>query len=615
MKQRWFTLMLVVAVVAAMVGVGPVGVVEAAPEDGTYQTPPLQQGWDSTALITVNDQWAGVPGIIGYRGDGLTSATGVDPQTILADGSGTPVDVIANQLNPNTLTDGGVAEFNIPNPVVALQGSGTADAPFLLLHVNTTGYTNIRVRYTLRDIDGSTDNAVQPIALQYRAGSSGAFTNVPAAYVADATTGPSLATLTTAVDIILPDVVDNQAQIQLRIITTNAVGNDEWVGVDSIQVTGNLLTYHSVTVDGTVNTTTEWDAVTEKIGTASTLSYYVTWDDSSLYVGMIGGDTNNDKYNLLIDTDPYDTGASNAGTQNEYCGATFGADGKPDYAIQKYPGGYDRSRAVSGSWSSWSPSGGTTTTNAVNQVEFRVAWFDLGMAGNRSAPLGLYLYTCNSSNRVWSAWPPSNLQWTGNVQDLTTRVYFHTTDSGRNPRTYAQQRGDQTQFNANGSFSLLNGFAQINITSGGGSGCTFRVDVRGNAAADSTNSAVRRLYNLTPTGCTPTADITLRYLDGTVYEDVSELNGATEASLNLYRWNGSSWDSIAPDARDTTINTVTRNGVTSFSPWTFGSAGPTSVTLTSLDAQPQSNDLWLGAGLLLGVVLLLIGWQMQRRRA
>ena len=66
-----------------------------------------------------------------------------------------------------------------------------------MISVNTTGLTNIHVAYNLRDIDGSADNAFQQVALQYRLASSGSFTNLPAGYVADATDGPSLATLVT----------------------------------------------------------------------------------------------------------------------------------------------------------------------------------------------------------------------------------------------------------------------------------------------------------------------------------------------------------------------------------------------------------------------------------
>src|SRR6266540_603332 len=124
--------------VVLLLGVSP------ATADTSAQALPFAQNWTTTGLITTSDDWSGVPGVIGYRGDALTSATGVDPQTVVADGTSTPVDVNANRSDPNTFTTGGVSEFDgIANPVVALQGSSTARAPFLLLHLNTTGLSNI----------------------------------------------------------------------------------------------------------------------------------------------------------------------------------------------------------------------------------------------------------------------------------------------------------------------------------------------------------------------------------------------------------------------------------------------------------------------------------------
>ena len=205
--------------------------------DSTYQSLPFSQNWSNTSLITTNDDWSGVPGIVGYHGDGLTGSTDTDPQTILADGTTTPIDVNANKTNPDTFTWGGLAEFEITNPVVALQGSVTAAAPFILIHVNTTGITNITVSYNLRDIDGSADDAQQQVALHYRVGTTGNFTNVSAAYVADATTGGA-ATKVTPVNVTLPADADNQPQLQIRMMTTDASGDDEWVGVDDISITG-----------------------------------------------------------------------------------------------------------------------------------------------------------------------------------------------------------------------------------------------------------------------------------------------------------------------------------------------------------------------------------------
>lgn len=209
--------------------------------DSTPQALPFAQSWADAGLITVDDTWTGVPGIEGRRGDTLTAATGVDPQTVLAaDDPGVP-DVNANRSDPSAFATGGVAEFDgIADPVVAMQGSGTADAPYLLISLNTTNYANIQVAYNVRDLDGSADDAIQQVALQYRVGNSGVFTNVAAGYVADATTGGS-ATQVTAVAAALPAGCDNQAVVQVRIMTTNAGGNDEFVGIDDISITGTVV--------------------------------------------------------------------------------------------------------------------------------------------------------------------------------------------------------------------------------------------------------------------------------------------------------------------------------------------------------------------------------------
>jgi hypothetical protein len=61
---------------------------------GTAQTLPFTQDWSNASLITANDNWSGVPGIVGFRGDGLTGATGTNPQTIVAES--TVVNVIAS---------------------------------------------------------------------------------------------------------------------------------------------------------------------------------------------------------------------------------------------------------------------------------------------------------------------------------------------------------------------------------------------------------------------------------------------------------------------------------------------------------------------------------------
>ncbi len=232
----------------------------------------LQQNWANLALVTTNDSWDGVPSIVGYLGDvDAGSPTGVDPSGVTGAALGA-IDVIANQTN-TAITNGGVAEFEIADPTVALQGSGTADAPSLVLYLDGTGRQDIRVQFNARDIDGSADNAVQQLAVQYRIGATGDWINLPAGYIADATAGPSLATQVTPVDVTLPVAANNQSQIQVRIVTTNAALSDEWVGIDDINVSSEALVGTSVSIA---------DAAIEE-GDAGTkiLSFTVTRSDNS----------------------------------------------------------------------------------------------------------------------------------------------------------------------------------------------------------------------------------------------------------------------------------------------------------------------------------------------
>lgn len=180
----------------------------------------LSQNWSNTGLITTNDNWSAVDNFEGFLGQDIPVSNS-NPGTATADSAvANDLDVIANQTTPNTVTTGGVAEFQIADPTIALQGSGTADAPHLVMYLNATGRQNIVVSFNARDIDGSTDNAVQPIAVQYRIGESGAWTNLPPSggqptdpQILDATTGPSAATQVTPISVTLPTAVNDQAQV------------------------------------------------------------------------------------------------------------------------------------------------------------------------------------------------------------------------------------------------------------------------------------------------------------------------------------------------------------------------------------------------------------------
>lgn len=178
------------------------------------QTLPFAQTWTDTTLIITNNDWSRVPGFVGYAGNGLTATTGTDPQTILVDGTSTTINVLANQSDPALAASGGLAEFQLADPAVSLQGSGSASAPFLLLNLDTRTNFQIRVQYDVRDLEAGVDNSVQPVALHYRVGNAGSWTNLPGGYIADATTGPGLATKVTHIDLTLPAACENKPLVQ-----------------------------------------------------------------------------------------------------------------------------------------------------------------------------------------------------------------------------------------------------------------------------------------------------------------------------------------------------------------------------------------------------------------
>jgi predicted extracellular nuclease len=266
-----------------LVAVAATAVGAPASADTTPQAPPFGEDWTDITRISLDDDWSGVPGVIGYRGDGLTGVTGTDPRTIVADGTATPVNVIANQTTPNTLSNGGVAEFHLADPTVALNGSGTADAPHVVVNLSTLGAESIQFGFQLRDLDSSNDDAVQQVAAQFRVGASGPFTNLPGGYVADAT-GPGAATMVTPVAVTLPPAADGQPLVQVRVITTNAPGNDEWVGVDEITATGDPLVDDAAPVVTDVSPAN--GATNVAVGSALTVTFSEPVDVTGPWLGL-----------------------------------------------------------------------------------------------------------------------------------------------------------------------------------------------------------------------------------------------------------------------------------------------------------------------------------------
>ncbi len=203
------------AAVAGLVGALLLSVLAVVPvaANTTAQTLPFTQDWTNTGLITTDNNWNGVPGVSGFLGANI-AVTGADPQTGHRRRARRST-VVANQTDPAGLGTGGVAEFELANPVVAHQGLDDGRRPEhrdLRQHdrpdehprrLQPARYRRLR-RTTPSSRSRSSTASPRP----------GSFTNLPAGYVADATTGPSLATLVTPVSVTLPAAANNQPVVQ-----------------------------------------------------------------------------------------------------------------------------------------------------------------------------------------------------------------------------------------------------------------------------------------------------------------------------------------------------------------------------------------------------------------
>lgn len=216
-------------------------------------------------LITSNDDWSVMQSVEGYMGRNLTATHGVDPQTILKTeftNNTLPevgqTQVNANKGNPSAFNAGGVTEFDKGTYLaIGFQGNVQAN-PYMVFFVNTVGTSSVSISYEITDIDEGSNNAVSPIALQYRVGETGFFTNLPDGFIADATDGPNIGGRMTSRSVMLPPDASNQPKVQIRLITTNAANTsgsstpDEWIGVNNVVINAFLPTAAGVTLGGTV---------------------------------------------------------------------------------------------------------------------------------------------------------------------------------------------------------------------------------------------------------------------------------------------------------------------------------------------------------------------------
>jgi hypothetical protein len=215
---------------------------------------PLRQNWENTGLIANENIWDNVPSIEGFTGNSFVVSANIDPQTLLGPDTPGIKQVDANSSsNPDTYVASGNVELSL-NPfvgnsganTVAFQGGGStsiAPAPYLKFYLDATDMRDIVVRYDLIDIDGGSNaSGIQKVALQYRIGTSGNFTNVALGYVPQASDpGGTGKGKTTPVNVTLPANVDGETHVEVRVITADIQGSDQLIAVENINVSATPI--------------------------------------------------------------------------------------------------------------------------------------------------------------------------------------------------------------------------------------------------------------------------------------------------------------------------------------------------------------------------------------
>ena len=176
---------------------------------------PYTQNWSDGALITANDDWSGVRAP-GYLGHDLAVATGRRPDADRRRWPTTPTSSPTDQ--PQHDTAGGVAE-STDLQTIAHPGQRHRRRADLVFHLDTTGRPASRSPSTRR-----TSTAVRTTpSSRSRSSTASAgrahYTNLPAGYIADATTAGTGDPGDPQGRRHCPAATDNQADVYVRVMT------------------------------------------------------------------------------------------------------------------------------------------------------------------------------------------------------------------------------------------------------------------------------------------------------------------------------------------------------------------------------------------------------------
>ncbi|MFZ1598497.1 MAG: hypothetical protein WAW26_21835, partial [Anaerolineae bacterium] len=359
-----------------------------------------------------------------------------------------------------------------------------------------------------------------------------------------------------------------------------------------------LAQFASPTVNGTI-AASEYGTHTngQNQETSGSQTWYMTWDDTNMYVGIAGASTGEAAV-IYLDKDPLSPingGTSSNGTivGNSYDGTNFAELQFRADLVLYVKNGYREYRTANGSnsWSSATSGFGSYADSGSNR-EFSIPW---SVIGGRPSSFAWFGYVTSSGGFVYGQVPTENSG--GNIGTSARYVRYYTVSSttdGSSTKPFAR---NSYVFN---STSDLTGFETLSIydfTMNTSGRSLTRADNAGGAWTISGNMRVDAgtvSFGSTTSGATVSGNVDIGS-GGTL-----TLSSAVGGDLNV----GGDWThagTFTHNSREVTFNGAsaqTINGATTFAYLYVNNASSTGVSLNA--ATTVNNRLKLGGLLTLG---------------
>ncbi|WP_345088803.1 T9SS sorting signal type C domain-containing protein [Flavobacterium chungnamense] len=304
---------------------------------------------------------------------------------------------------------------------VTVLASGSQSAGAIISEISTTGLSNISVSWiswTKLDQASYTNS----IALQYRVGDTGTWTNVdsPSSSVYSTSTAGRASGVSYTQT--LPAGANNQTIVQVRWIywvSAGASGSRDRLGIDEVSITGTS----APTINGTI-VTGEYGVHTN--GSNQQGNTYLTWDDTNLYVAVASSNTT-EAFVLYLDKDPQipvngGTNANGTSVGQGYDGTNFAELQYRADLVLYVKNGYREYRTADGSngWTGPTSGFGSYAETGGNTREFSIPWSTIG--GQPSA-FNFFSYVTSSGGFVYGQTPTENAGGTIGTSARYSRYY------------------------------------------------------------------------------------------------------------------------------------------------------------------------------------------------